>query len=174
MLLNFDLVKERLENYSVFPDRKFRIESGLPSAEKDVEQKSRQYWADNSISNEAKLAGFEYDLSDFDPENTSNREMRDICWKLCELGIVDTWTASWMSSVNVEFNSLGNEINMGGKTNLFASFDSSLEYYKSEISAGKTYLKNVQTSLATAIYVVLALQERSKMSKEGALVDTKV
>ncbi|MEA9979949.1 MULTISPECIES: hypothetical protein [unclassified Pseudomonas] len=172
MMDNYDVVKLRLESYTASPDRAFRVETDYPVAEKDIQQKVGQYWADKSISNEERLAGFEYDLSNFDPENTSNVEMRAIAWELCDLGVIDTATASWLGGLDVEFNSQGNEINKGKKKNVFTSFNSSLEYYKTEISAGNTSLKNVQRSLSAALLVVLAIQERAQMTKNKALIDT--
>lgn len=172
MMDNYDLVKARLESYTVMPDKNFRVETDLPPEEKDIEQKVGQYWADKSISNEERLAGFEYDLSNFDPENTSNIEMRAIAWKLCDRGIIDAGTASWLGGFDVEFNSQGNEINKGRKKDLFASFNRSLEFYKTEISAGNTNLKNVQRSLSTALLVLLALQERAQITRDKTLIDT--
>lgn len=89
------------------------------------------------------------------------------------MGILDG-TAGWLDGVDCEFNSLGNEINMGKKTNIFSYFDRHLEFYKSEISAGRYGVKDSRTSLYTAISVVMALQERAKETRAASLIDTKV
>lgn len=175
MLENFDLVRDRLSSYACVSDRQFRIPYGLSGQEEEsVDQKLRQYWADKSIPNAVKLEGFDLDLSTFDPENTSNKEMRKITTVLYSMGILDRSSSYWIDGVQAEFNSSGKEINIGKKTNLFAHFEACLEYHKSEISAGRTMTKILQTSLNTAISVVLALQERAKQPRAASLVDTKV
>ena len=168
---NFDAVRERISGYNCFPDPKYKTVRGLPKQEENVEQKLRQYWADKTIPNSVKLEGLDIDLSKFDPKNTSNKEMRDITRKLSELGILDDSTCGWLHGVDVEFNSLGNEINIGKKTDLFAYFERHLKIYSSEISAGYTIVKDAQTSLFTAVSVVKALQERGEMLRTGSLVD---
>lgn len=173
MLQNFDLVSTRIKSYVCFPDNKFKTSRGLPAQEAEVEQKLRQYWADKTIPNSKKLEGLEYDLSKFDPENTSNKEMRKITELLASMGILDYGTTGWLDGVDLEFNHFGDEINIGKKTNLFANFDRQLKIYESEISAGKVFLNDEKTSLYTAISVVMALQERAKELRPAGLVDTK-
>lgn len=172
MMDNYDVSSARLDSYMCFADKKFRGTSDLSSQEKDVQQKIRQYWADESISNEAKLADFDMDLSGFDPENTSNLKMRDITQQLYDRGIVDPATLRFLDAINTEHNNLGNEINKGRETNLLAHFDDCLGFYKKEISSGRCYMKDVQSSLMTAISVLRALQERAQLDKSKFLINT--
>lgn len=174
MMDNYDVLSARMDSYVWYTDSKFRGTSDLPSQEKDVQQKIRQYWADESISNEAKLADFDMNLSGFDPENTSNLKMRDITQQLYDKGMVDPSSLRFLDAINTEHNSLGNEINKDRKTNLLAHFDDCLEFYKKEISSGRHYMKDVQSSLMTAISVLRALQERAQLDKSKFLINTTV
>ncbi|MEB0042739.1 MULTISPECIES: hypothetical protein [unclassified Pseudomonas] len=171
MISNFDLVSKRLDSYVCFPDRKFRGTSDLPSLEKDVEQKIRQYWADESISNEEKLADFDIDLSTFDPRSTSNLKMRVLCQQLYDKGLVDGSSLGFLDAINTEHNSLGNEINKDRPTNIIAHFDLCLAFYKQKIAEGYDDVKDVQSSLMTAISVLRALQERAQMDSDKSLID---
>lgn len=174
MWQNFDQICTRIRSYAYVPDNKFITSRGLPAQEANIEQKLRQYWADETIPNAIKLEGFDIDLSGFDPENTSNEFMRKVTVKLYEMGILDNGTTGWLCGVDCEFDSVGNEINIGKKTNIFAYFDRHLEFYKDEISAGRNGVRDAQASLYTAISVVMALQERAKEKQPASLIDTKV
>ncbi|MDB6143016.1 MAG: hypothetical protein JWP80_2060 [Pseudomonas sp.] len=169
---NFDVVSARIKDYAYAPDGKFKTVRGLPALEENVEQKLRQYWADKTVPDSKKLEGFEYDLSKFDPKNISNREIRQISVALEEMGIIDRVTGTWLSATNLEFDRYGNEINIDKKVNLFKHYDFCLGVYEQEISAGLTFLTDVQTSLYTAISVVMALQERAKAPPSVSLIDT--
>ena len=110
-------------------------------------------------ANAEKLKGFDLDLSKFDPRNTNNMELRKISNALEGLGIVDQSTGGWFGGANLEFNSLGNEINKYKKVDLIEYFDGHLEFYKRELSSGYSIVKDAQTSLYTAISVLQALKE---------------
>ncbi|WP_397449732.1 hypothetical protein [Pseudomonas sp. NA-150] len=169
---NFDVVRDRLSSYKVYPEAKYKTVRGLPMQEQNLEQKVRQYWADKSISNAEKLKGFDLDLSKFDPRNTNNMELRKISNALESLGIVDQSTGGWFGGANLEFNSLGNEINKYKKVDLIEYFDGHLEFYKRELSSGYSIVKDAQTSLYTAISVLQALKEYALEVRANSLVDT--
>jgi hypothetical protein len=170
---NFDLVSDRFKSYVYTPDSNFKTPRGMPAQETNLEQKLRQYWADETIPNSKKLEGFEYDLSKFDPRNISNREARNICVALQNMGVIDRSTGAWLGGTNLEFDRYGNETNMDKKINLFKHYEFCLGVYEKEISAGLTFLTDVRTSLYTAISVVMALQERAKAPTSSSLLDTK-
>ncbi|MGV8919832.1 MAG: hypothetical protein ACOH2R_18855 [Pseudomonas sp.] len=169
---NFDAVRERLSNYSSYPDAKYKTVRGLPPQEQNLEQKVRQYWADKSISNAEKLKGFDLDLSNFDPRNTNNMELRKISNALDDLGIIDRSTGGWFGGSDLEFNSLGNEINKYKKVDLIDYFDGCLEYYKLKLSSGYSIVKDSQTGLYTALSVLQALTEYAQTSRANSLINT--
>lgn len=170
---NFDLVSDRFKSYVYTPDNKFKTPRGLPEQETVLEQKLRQYWADETIPNSKKLEGFDYDLSKFDPKNTSNKEMTQIRVALEKMGIIDRSTGCCLDSADLEFDRFGHEINMDKKIDLFSYYDRCLKVYEGEISSGLTFLTETRAGLYTAISVVMALQERAKELRATGLVDTK-
>jgi hypothetical protein len=112
---NLAQIRERISTYAYRPDKQFRVSSGRTEQEEGIAQKLRQYWADDSVSNASKLEGFEFDLSGFDPMNTSSRELVKISIALEEMGIIDRTTGSWLCRVGSEFNDQGDQINKGKK-----------------------------------------------------------
>lgn len=174
MIENFGLIKDRISAYTYVPDRQFRTSSGRSVEEESIAQKLRQFWADDSISNSSKLEGFEFDLSGFDPESTSSRELISISVMLQKMGIIDHITGSWLGAVGSELNDQGNQINMDKKTNAFEYFDRSLEFLKGRITEGHDFAKETVTTLKTAMTVILALQERAQFSRTPSLIDTRV
>lgn len=173
MIENFGLIRDRISAYNVVPDRQFRVHSGRSIEEEGVAQKLRQFWADDSIPNAVKLEGFERDISGFDPENTSSREIGDIAVALYRLGIIDHTTLSWLGAVGEDFDTQGNQINMDKNANAFERFNGNLEFLKGYIAEGHDFAKDTLTSLNTAITVLFALQERAQTSRAASLVDTK-
>lgn len=171
---NFAQIRDRISTYAYWPDKQFKVSSGGTEQEESIAQKLRQYWADDSISNASKLEGFEFDLSGFDPMNTSNREVTKISVALEEMGIIDCATGSWLRGAGSEFNDQGNQINKDKKTNAFEYFDNSFKFLKGYIAKGHDFAKETLTSLNTAIAVLLALQERAQASRSTSLIDTQV
>jgi hypothetical protein len=171
---NFDRVNDRISHYTCVLDKKFKTPRGLPAQETNLEQKLRQYWADKSVPNAKKLEGFEYDLSTFDPRNTTNKEMTKIRAALENMGVIDRSTGCSLDGVDVEYDRFGHEIKTDKRVDLFAYFDRNLKIYESEIAAGRTFLTETRTALYTAISVVMALQERGKASRSASLINTKV
>lgn len=171
MLKNLVEITQRLRSYTAVPDNRFRTRSGAPDQEENVEQKVRQYWADESIPNEQKLKGFKLDISDFDPRNTTNRQMRKIGNALADMGIVDLGTSGWLSGIDLEFDALGNEINLDKKVDMYAYFERQLKFLNGYISEGHGFAKDTLTKLKTVISVTLALEERAKKTPEKSLVN---
>jgi hypothetical protein len=173
MLYSFDAVQARLEDYVYVPDKNFKLtHTGFPSMEAGLAQKSRQYWADKSIPNEVKLEGLDFDLSAFDGENTTTREMMALSVALEELGVVDRDVGSIIGGMNCDFNSAGNQINFGKKIDAFAYLAIALDDIKKYIDEGHGFAKPVLVSMNTVLTVMLALKERAEQAKASSLIDT--
>lgn len=158
----FIRINDRLAHYTARPDPAFRTESGYKSDEEAVMQKLRQFWADESIPNDVKLSGFELDLADFDPRNTSFNEMKTIGLLLLDLGIVDSATRSGLDYAGVEFDRNGMQINKDKKVNAIAWLHMNLDFLKKEISEGHGYARDGLVKFELALTVMLALEDKSK------------
>jgi hypothetical protein len=175
MLYSFDAVQARLEDYVYVPDKNFKLTSnGFPSMEASLAQKSRQYWADKSISNEVKLDGLDFDLSEFDPENTTTRELMALRNVLEDLGIIDPDVGGIIGPMNCDFNAAGHQTNFGKKIDAFACLRLILEDTKKYVEDGHGFAKGVLVSMNTALAVMLALKERAAEAKANSLIDTRV
>jgi hypothetical protein len=173
MLYNFDTVQARLTDYVYVPDSKYKLtNTGFPSVEAGLAQKSRQYWADKSMPNEVKLEGLDFDLSAFDGENSTTREMMVLNVALEELGVIDRDVGSIIGGMNCDFDSSGNQTNFGKKIDAFAFLRFCLESTKQYIEEGHGFAKEVLVSMNTAITVMLAIKERAEASKANSLIDT--
>lgn len=171
MIGNLGKVDQRLKVYSAPPDARFNVKSGLSPQEELVKQRVRQYWADKDVSNLKKLEGLNIDLSGFDPRRTSNKQMMEIGVILADKGIIDGDLIGAISSINVEFDSLGKEINMGKEVDAYAYFDRQLEALGQYIAEGNDIGKTAMVELKTAISVMMALQEYAKAPKTRSLVN---
>ncbi|TDV69813.1 hypothetical protein [Pseudomonas sp. LP_7_YM] len=171
MIGNLSKVQERLKFYTVVPDNRFSVNSGLSPSEEAAKQKVRQYWADQDIPNVEKLAGLNLDLSGFDPRNTSHKELRSIAFILADLGIVDGGLIGSLSDMNIELDNAGNKINVDKRVNAYAFMDRSLEFLKKHISEGGDHAKGALIDMNTAITVLMALEERAKTPLVKSLVD---
>lgn len=174
MLQNFVEIRQRLSTYTAPPQDRFRTRSGAPEQEETIKAKVRQYWADTTISNAQKLSGFKMDLSGFDPENTTNRQLREIGNVLADMGIVDYETSNWLSSINAEFDSQGNETNLDKKVNIYDYFKRELDVLTARASEGKEYAKDTLTKLKTVMSVTDALVDHAKGSRQKSLVSLRV
>ncbi|WP_297832356.1 hypothetical protein [Pseudomonas sp.] len=174
MIFNFDTLQARLTDYVYIPDSKFKLtNTGFSSVEAGLAQKSRQYWADKTVTNEVRLEGLDFDLSAFDGENSTTREMMALSVALSELGVIDEGVCSIIGTMNCEFNSSGNQINFGKKIDAFAYLRFVLEDTKKYIEEGHGFAKQVLVSMNTALVVMLAIKERAEASRANALIDTK-
>lgn len=175
MIDNYDLVGARLASYNCFPDAKYRINSGGPAQEERLSEKLRQYWADTNISNAEKLEGFDYDLSDFDPRNTTPNELIKIALALYGMGIIDDATVVGLTSAGDDFDRYGNQINMDKKVDAIEDLHRSLEFTKDRVSKGFDFSKEMLTMMTLDMTVMLALQERAEMMRKNkSLIDIKV
>ncbi len=174
MLYNFETIQMRLTDYVYVPDSKFKLtNTAFSSVEAGLAQKSRQYWADKTVANEVKLEGLDFDLSAFDGENSTTREMMALSVALSELGVIDEDVCSIIGAMNCEFNSSGNQINFGKKIDAFAYLRFVLEDTKKYIEEGHGFAKQVLVSMDTALVVMLAIKERAEAAKVKSLIDTR-
>lgn len=171
---NLERVSSRIAYYKAEPDQKFRGDSGFTLEEEDIFQKIRQYWADTSIPDEEKLRGFEMDLADFDPRNTTFMELRKISMGLEALGIVDNTTGGVLTRAYLDFDSKGNQINKDKKVDVFKYFDEQLENLKSYIAEGHDFANETLMKLNTGITVMLALEARAQAARGEFLLSTTV
>jgi hypothetical protein len=171
MIGNLSKVQERLSVYVAGPYKRFETISGLSTEEQAVKQKVRQYWADESISNIKKLQGLNIDLAGFDPTRTSNRQLREIGAVLAERGIIDEGLVDAMSSVNIEFDADGNEINREKEVNAYAFFDKELGVLHDLMSRENEVANGALEELRTVISVVMALAEYANTPRERSLVN---
>ncbi|SEJ19142.1 hypothetical protein [Pseudomonas sp. NFR16] len=171
MLQNFSIIRERLSNYVVVPDRKFLTDSGASAEEESISQKVRQYWADETVSNAQKLKGFNLDISGFDPRNTTNRELREIGSVLVGLGIIDYGTSGWLSGIDIEFDAQGNEIGLNNPVDMYDYFERQLTFLSGCITEGRSFANDTLTKLKTVMSVTQALDERAKRPPPRALVN---
>jgi hypothetical protein len=175
MLYSFDAVQARLEDYVYVPDKNFKLTSnGFPSMEASLAQKSRQYWADTSIPSEVKLEGLDFDLSEFDPENTTTRELMNLSNALEDLGIIDRDVGFHIGSMNCDFNSAGNQTNFVKKIDAFAFLRFCLDSTKKYIDEGHGFAKEVLVSTNTALTVMVALKEQGEKTRKNSLIDARV
>jgi hypothetical protein len=173
MMFSFDAVQVRLTDYAYVPDSKYKLtNTGFPPIEAGLAQKSRQYWADKSIPNEVKLEGLDFDLSAFDGENSTTREMMALSVALEKLGVIDRGVGSIIGGMNCDFDSSGNQTNFGKKIDAFAFLRFCLENTKQYIEDGHGFAKSVLVSMNTAITVMLAIKERADASKAKSLINT--
>lgn len=171
MIGNLSKVQERLRVYVAGPYKRFETISGLSTEEQAVKQKVRQYWADESISNIKKLQGLNIDLAGFDPTRTSNRQLREIGAVLAERGIIDEGLVDAMSSINIEFDADGNEINREKEVNAYAFFDKELGVLHDRMSRENEVANGALEELRTVISVVMALAEYANTPRERSLVN---
>lgn len=169
---NLEIVRSRIEHYKAEPDKQFRGDSGFTLEEEAVFQKIRQYWADKTIPDDEKLRGFEMDLAEFDPRNTTFIELRTISLGLEALGLIDTTTGSVLSMVDLEFDAAGNQINMHKKVDVFDYFDGQLKFLKGYIAEGHDFANETLIKLNTGITVMLALEARAQSARGQFLVNT--
>ena len=171
MLENLALVRERISSYTRDPDSRYRGSSGWSAEEESITQKLRQYWADDSISNEVKLRGFDMDLSTFDPRNTTFMELNKIALGLEALGIIDFTTGGVLTTADLEFDRQGNQINKDKKVDIFECLEFQLKHLKAYIAEGHDFANDTLVKLNAGITVMLALDERAKASRRGSLVN---
>ncbi|HEX8595500.1 MAG TPA: hypothetical protein VF682_19825 [Pseudomonas sp.] len=171
---NLALVSARLAHYTREPDNQFRTSSGFTAVGETAAQKLRHYWDDKSIPNEVKLLGFEMDLSDFDPRNTTFTELRKIRIGLQELGIIDFTTGGVLDGIDLEFDAQGNQVNKDKKVDVFEFFERELKNLKKYIADGHSFANDTLIKLNTGIQVMRALDERSKFLRSTGLIDTQV
>lgn len=171
MIGNLSKVQERLGVYVAAPYKRFEGTSKLSPDEQAVKQKVRQYWADESISTIKKLQGLNIDLSGFDPTKTSNRQLREIGAVLAERGIIDDGLIDAMSSINIEFDADGKEINMDKEVNAYAFFDEELGVLRDLMSRDNGVAQDALGELKAVISVVMALAEYANTPRERSLVN---
>lgn len=171
MIGNLSKVQERLRVYSAVPDKQFNVKSGLNPHEEAVKQKVRQYWADKSIPDVKKLEGLNISLTGFDPRRTSNRQLMEIGVLLAERGIIDGDLIHAMSSVEVEFDALGNQINRDKEVNAYQFFTEQFGQLQGAITEGNEMAKGAMVDLQTAVSVLMALEEHAKRPRERSLVN---
>jgi hypothetical protein len=169
---NLERVRDRIAYYNPKPDARYRGDSGFNVEEENIAQKIRQYWADTTISNEEKLLGFEMDLADFDPRNTTFMELNRIALGLEALGIIDGTTGGVLTNIEIDYDSNGNQINKDKRVNVFETFDRSLEFLKGYIADGFDFANDTLIKLNAGITVMLALEARAQASRDARLVDT--
>lgn len=173
MYSNLEVVRDRLAYYDRGPDMQFRTQSGFEREEEDVFQKVRQYWADERIPNEVKLLGFEMDLSNFDPRDTTFMELRTIRIGLQALGIIDPTTGGCIDGIDLEFDAMGDQINKDKRVNVFDYYERSLDFLKGYIADGHGFAEGTLVKLNTGITVMRALEERAKHQQLKAGIDIK-
>jgi hypothetical protein len=169
---NLERVRDRIAYYNPEPDARYRGDSGFNVEEENVAQKIRQYWADTTISDEEKLLGFEMDLADFDPRNTTFIELRGIALGLLALGIIDGTTAGVMTNIDLDYDSEGNQTNKERRVDVFDNFDFHLRFLKGFIADGNDFANCTLIKLNAGITVMLALEARAQASRDARLVDT--
>jgi hypothetical protein len=169
---NLERVSNRLTYYKAEPDKKFRGDSGFTLEEEDVFQKIRQYWADKTIPDEEKLRGFEMNLADFDPRDTTYTELHKIALGLEALGIIDTTTGSILTMVDLDFDAAGNQTNKDKKVDVFKYFDEQLKFLNSYIAEGHDFANETLVKLNTGITVMLALEARVQAARAQFLINT--
>lgn len=171
MIGNLSKVQERLSVYVAIPDQQFKVRSGLSPEEEAVKQKVRQYWADENIPGIKKLEGLNISLSGFDPRKTSNKELMELGVLLAERGIIDGDLIGAMSSIDVQSDALGNEINMDREVNAYQFFTEQLSQLQGAINEGNEHARGALVELKTSISVVMALEEYVKRPRERSLVN---
>lgn len=174
MIGNLSKVDQRLKMYIAAPDKQFNARSGLSPQEEAVKQKVRQYWADNNVPTAKKMAGLNIDLAGFDPRRTSNKELRQIGAILAEKGMIDGDLVGAISSINLQFDSLGKEINMDAEVDAYQYYAKELEFLKGFIAEGNDYAKSALVELNAAIAITKALEEYGKGGRERSLVNIRV
>jgi hypothetical protein len=171
MIGNLSKVQERLRVYAPAPDSRFNVKSGLSPEEEGVKEKIRQYWADGSIANVKKLEGLNIDLSGFDPRRTSNKQLRGIAVMLAEKGIIDGDLMGTFAAINVQFDDLGQEINIDAEVDAYAFFEKELAVLGEVIAEGNELAKGALVELKTSISVMMALEEYAKAPRDKSLVN---
>ncbi|MGV8919523.1 MAG: hypothetical protein ACOH2R_17280 [Pseudomonas sp.] len=174
MIDNFNLISQRISSYFCAPDGSFKASMGYSAFEENVAQKLRQFWADKNIPNSEKLKDFDYDLSEFDPENTSFIELRDITNAMYDAGLIDDMSSSFLAGQGCEYNSLGNQINMDKKINVIEHLRLDIEHLNVLISEGRDYAKDTLTCINLSVTVILVLKERAEMMRASSLVHVKI
>lgn len=171
---NTELISQRLTGYHCFLSKEFKTVMDRGPTDEFTLQKLRQYWADESIPNVDKMKGFDYDLSTFDPRNTSRGELRKIASALAEKGIIDGVVASRLGGMNCEFDTNGREINIDKPLDAIKFLDEGLDFLKGYIAEGRDFAKDELLFTKTTISVILALQEHAKATKPKGVVSVKV
>lgn len=174
MIENLIQIRDRLSSYVALPAQRFETDSGYASYEESLKQKVRQYWADDNVSNQQKLNGFDLDISGFDPRHTTNRELRQISQVLIDIGVIDYDTAGCLGGVDLEFDDMGKEVNIDKGVDVYKSFERQFEFLNKYISEGHTFAKDTITKLKTAMSVMLALEERANNPPGKSLVSIRV
>ncbi|MFK3969899.1 hypothetical protein ACI2KS_04135 [Pseudomonas sp. NPDC087358] len=174
MIGNLSKVQERLRVYAAPPDQRFNVKSGLSPQEEAVKEKVRQYWADQSVPNVKKLEGLNIDLKGFDPRHTTPKELRSIGFILEDLGIIDSDLIGAMSSIDIQFDSQGNEINMDRQVDAYAFMERHLEFLGKHIAQGNDYAKGALVDTTASIAILMALEERAKTPRLKSLVNIRV
>jgi hypothetical protein len=171
MIGNMSKVQERLSVYVAAPYKRFEANSELSTEEQAVKQKVRQYWADESLSNIKKLQGLNLDLAGFDPTRTNNKQLREIGAVLAERGFIDEGLVDAMSSIDIEFDADGKEINMEREVNAYAFFEKELAALHDLMNRENDVAKDGLVELKTVISVVMALAEYANTPREHSLVN---
>ena len=174
MIGNLSKVDQRLKTYVAVPDKRFEVKSGLSPHEEAVKQRVRQYWADGSIPDAKKLQGLNIDLRGFDPRHTTVKELRSLGVMLADLGLIDNDLIGAVSSIDVEFDSQGNEIETNKTVDAYAFIQKNLEFLKKHISSGNDYAKSALVDLNTAASVLMALERFGNTPKIPSLVNIRV
>jgi hypothetical protein len=171
MIGNLSKVQERLRVYAAPPDQRFNVKSGLSPQEEAVKEKVRQYWADQSVPNVKKLEGLNISLAGFDPRRTSNKQLMEIGVILAERGMIDNDLIGSMSSIDVEFDAQGNEINMDKEVDAYQFFERQLGILHDVIAEGNDVAKGALVELKTSISIIMALAEYAKGPRPRSLVN---
>jgi hypothetical protein len=111
------------------------------------------------------------DLAGFDPTRTNNKQLREIGAVLAERGFIDEGLVDAMSSIDIEFDADGKEINSEREVNAYAFFEKELGALHDLMNRENDVAKGGLVELKTVISVVMALAEYANTPRERSLVN---
>lgn len=174
MLDNVNRIMQRVNPYAFRVDDQFRTSSGFTPEEEEASARLRQFWADGSIPLTEKLQGLEFDFSEFDARNITNRELLVVGRALYKVGLLDRSGVSVMTYPGANFDRSGNQIGQDVKLDALAYLKRQLTGVINMVDGGYFVARDMIPKQTFALTVLSELQKHAELIHGRGLVDVRV
>ncbi|NWE49124.1 hypothetical protein HX857_17790 [Pseudomonas gingeri] len=167
-------VMSRVAPYVHHVRDEFKTSSGYTREEEDASARLRQFWADTDIPITEKLKELKLDLSDFNGNSTSNRELHAIGLALYQTGLLDMTGVILLGAIGSQYNAQGTQINRDTKLDAVTETKKQLSAVTEMVNGGYAAAKDMIPKQEFILTVLKGLQEYSKIQKNNNLIDITV